>query len=300
MRIFVTGGTGNIGRPLCRELSSLGHLVVCLVRKRQKIDGCITLKGDLKKIDKLSNEVSNSAAIIHLACARTLARRTVAEEDILGTGMLLDSWKKGNFIFISSQSVYGVLKGSTREDAPYKPTYWYDMSKICNELQIGMEGQKGDRKAAISLRVPLYFGTGEKKYESQFLYYLYTCCLEKEAFVFESEEGLETYGSSFLGDQDSNSYIMKSLDLMASGQYNIASGYCTWKYIIEYFCKVIGKKPKYIIRKNVENEKEECRLSQCVSLLDLSRIIEATGYKPVQGIDELLENFIRMVHFRKS
>jgi nucleoside-diphosphate-sugar epimerase len=298
MRIFLTGATGNVGNQTVKMLVNEGHDVVCLVRKNIKIDSCKIVKGDLKKINrKIANEISDTDGIIHLASPRSFNREIVVLEDILGTASIIDNWEKGNFVYMSSQVVYGIPDGILTESSPIKPFCWYDIGKICNEYQLNVSGNNRSRKAAISLRMALLFGNGPRCKDRQFLYDVFRNCINNSTFIFRSEEGLETYGSSFLGERDCASFICKSLELEQSGGYNIASGFCTWKELIELICKKLNKKPNYKIKAECFAEKGECRMPQSISLMDISKFYKLTRFKPFQTLEELIEQYNEYVKF---
>jgi uncharacterized protein YbjT (DUF2867 family) len=69
MNVFVTGGTGYIGRPLIRSLLERGHKVKVLVRKGSEGKlprGTECVVGDALKIDSYTNEIHPADAFVHL------------------------------------------------------------------------------------------------------------------------------------------------------------------------------------------------------------------------------------------
>src|ERR1700736_3404037 len=69
MNVFITGGTGYIGRPLIRSLLDRGHKVKALVRKGSEgklSDGTECVVGDALKMDSYTNEISRSDTFVHL------------------------------------------------------------------------------------------------------------------------------------------------------------------------------------------------------------------------------------------
>lgn len=74
MRIFVTGGTGFIGRPLIRLLVEQGHCILVLTRSLhktnvQKIRSLQYIQGDLRHLQEIESAVKNfrPEIFIHLA-----------------------------------------------------------------------------------------------------------------------------------------------------------------------------------------------------------------------------------------
>ena len=68
MRIFVTGGTGFVGRTLCRVLTAHGHQLKCLVhRGSPPLDaGIEAVSGDLFDPGSLAARIAGVDAVIHL------------------------------------------------------------------------------------------------------------------------------------------------------------------------------------------------------------------------------------------
>jgi uncharacterized protein YbjT (DUF2867 family) len=69
MNVFITGGTGYIGRPLIRALLDRGHKVKALVRKGSEPklpQGTECVIGDALKMDSYTNEISPSETFVHL------------------------------------------------------------------------------------------------------------------------------------------------------------------------------------------------------------------------------------------
>ena len=71
MKVFVTGGTGFVGREVVSRLLTAGHKVRCLVRKgaESKLSQYEALElftGDVTEIDTLSGALEGCDAVIHL------------------------------------------------------------------------------------------------------------------------------------------------------------------------------------------------------------------------------------------
>jgi len=203
--------------------------VTALVRRRERLDGCRTVVGDLSEIHTCAGEIAAADAIVHLASPRSNRRDIVLLEDIIGTSRLLELWHRGNFVYLSSQTVYGVPRQRLTESLPLSGTCWYDLGKICNEGQVNVARQGVAVGAGVSLRLPLLFGHGPRRNDRQWLPQVYRHCLGGGVFLFDSEEGIETYGSSFIGEQDGARAVADALGITESGAYNIAGGFCTWR-----------------------------------------------------------------------
>jgi uncharacterized protein YbjT (DUF2867 family) len=69
MNVFVTGGTGYIGRPLIRALLDRGHSVNALVRKGSEAKvptSAACSAGDALKMDSYTNQITPTDTFVHL------------------------------------------------------------------------------------------------------------------------------------------------------------------------------------------------------------------------------------------
>ncbi|MHB1954782.1 MAG: NAD-dependent epimerase/dehydratase family protein [Sulfobacillus sp.] len=292
MRVFLTGATGNVGQPVLRELLKRNIEVTALVREPAKLSGCRTVVGQLADLAPVSDEISRTDAVIHLASPRDNALEPILRNDIRGMATLLESWRNGNFVYMSSQTVYGIPRQTLVESTPLSPVCWYDWGKICNEFQLRMAEKIGKRREAISLRMALLFGVGPRSGDRQFLSLVYEQCQKGRTFVFDSEEGLETYGSSFIGEEDLGRFVVDALFLKLSGPFNVSGGYCTWRSLIETINKYAGTRSAFLIRPDAKPGPGEFRMPQSRSYLDTRAFVSGTGAESRQSIDDLVRNFV--------
>lgn len=105
--ILVTGGTGTTGSFVIRELLDRGFSVRALVRPTsvRKLAGLNVeiVLGDLADADSLKKATEGVSGIVHAACTFT-----DSQVDQAGLRALLNGWKNGSFVLISSVDVYGV------------------------------------------------------------------------------------------------------------------------------------------------------------------------------------------------
>lgn len=77
MQVFVTGGTGLLGRNLVQALRWEGHKVKVLVRSMEKArqvlnDPAVSyVIGDMREVDRWAHELEGCAAVFHTAASRT-------------------------------------------------------------------------------------------------------------------------------------------------------------------------------------------------------------------------------------
>jgi NADH dehydrogenase len=83
MKILVTGGTGFVGRHLCRELKSRGHSVTALARQPSKGDlpgGVEKAMGDVTAYDSLLEPMAGKDAVVNLVALSPLFKPSGGDE----------------------------------------------------------------------------------------------------------------------------------------------------------------------------------------------------------------------------
>lgn len=292
-RIFITGASGNVGRPVAAELSRRGHEVVALVHENPCAPGSRSVTGSLSEAARYASEVASTDGVIHLASTMSVDRNIAIREDILGTGILLDNWRKGNFVYASSQTVYGIPQGPLTEAHPLSPMCWYDIAKVCCEEQLEITPPVPGRGAGVSLRIPPLFCPGKSGRGVRFLANIYAHCAKRHVFAFESEAALETAGTSFIGPEDLARAFADSLGFSAGGAYNISGGFCTWRSLIETMCEIGRLTPKFALLSGLPLRSHYVRMPQSRSYVDFSRFAAVSGFVPAQDLEELISDFVR-------
>ncbi len=151
--ILVIGGGGYIGAVLVPKLLKAGYQVKVYdlfiygedVFNDVKDNAKLTIvKGDVRDIKLLQNEIRGIDAIIHLACISNDPSYKLNSE--LSKSINFDCFEPGikaaksegvkRFIYISSSSVYGVKeKENVTEDLPLEPLTDYSKYKaLCEEI----------------------------------------------------------------------------------------------------------------------------------------------------------------------
>jgi nucleoside-diphosphate-sugar epimerase len=290
--VFLTGGTGYAGSYVRAELLRRGIPVTALARKLIDLPGCRTVVGELATLDRLADEIAQADAIVHLGCARSQDCDTVLRDDISGTALLIDAWRAGPFVFTSSPTIHGRPQEILTENSPTQIDTWYDMGKIANELQLRLAESKKNCGPSIRLRPGLVFATGERRYGDQYLGLFYLHCQLGSKFLFESEEGLETYGSSFIGGEDFGRAVADSLAIKVAGAYNVAGAFCTWRALIETINRYAGMHADFLIRPGAQPGPGEFRPPQSRTFLDVSALKAQIDFAPEQNLDELVRQFV--------
>jgi nucleoside-diphosphate-sugar epimerase len=291
-RVFMTGATGNSGSNVLAELTRRGHQVTALVRSPVEIEGCRTVVGSLSNLVALAGEIGAADAIVHLASPRSNTRDVVIQEDIKGTAQLIDSWRGGNFIYASSQTVYGIPRKPLSEGDPVEASCWYDIGKICNEQQLKIASSDGKAKIGVSLRMPVLLDSGPRRNDRQLLSLIYKQCRLNRTFLFDSEEGLETYGTVYIGGEDLGRAVADSFGIKQSGPYNLAGGFSTWREIVETVNKFAGTGADFAVRPGAVARPGEFRLPQSRSWLETGAFSSPTGFVAREALGELIERFV--------
>ncbi|MCB0120685.1 MAG: NAD-dependent epimerase/dehydratase family protein, partial [Caldilineaceae bacterium] len=99
--ILVTGATGMTGQYVVQELQRRGYTVRGLVRE-SSVDkanalGIAPVLGDLSDFASLHRAMADISGVVHVACTFT-----DSAIDLAAMGVLLDNWRQGPFVFISS------------------------------------------------------------------------------------------------------------------------------------------------------------------------------------------------------
>ncbi|MFD8084126.1 condensation domain-containing protein [Kitasatospora sp. NPDC059722] len=104
--VLVTGATGGVGAAVLQELMARGRPVRALVRPESAhlpaLDGVEVAEGDLADPDSLRRAVEGADAVIHAACTFT-----DHATDVAAMRALVDGWRGGPFVFVSSIDAYG-------------------------------------------------------------------------------------------------------------------------------------------------------------------------------------------------
>ena len=120
MRVFLTGGTGFIGRRVAELLRARGDDVVALVRTPSKAAplreaGCEIVEGDLANEAAIRKGVEGADAVIHAGADYRVGipkreREQLVDANVHGTERVLDAAVAagvGRIVYVSTGNVYG-------------------------------------------------------------------------------------------------------------------------------------------------------------------------------------------------
>jgi nucleoside-diphosphate-sugar epimerase len=166
--ILVTGGTGMLGRFVVLELQRRAQPVRVLARASSadhaRALGVEVIIGDLGDADSLRQAMRDVDGIVHAACTFRDPKT-----DISAMQILLESWNRGPFVFISSVDVYGAPKTTPiNEHHPLNADSAYGQAKVkCEQLLENTANIKGRTDFSI-LRPPHIWGPDRRSLEHVF------------------------------------------------------------------------------------------------------------------------------------
>ncbi len=132
MKIFVTGGTGFIGRAVVRKLIDRGYDVYALARSQKGAEsitalGAKVVPGDIKDVDALREGMIGSDAVFHIAGWYKLGARDWREAEeinVAGTRRVLElAYELGvpMIIYTSTVAVFGDTHGTMADESYHMP-----------------------------------------------------------------------------------------------------------------------------------------------------------------------------------
>ncbi|MFJ9456740.1 condensation domain-containing protein [Kitasatospora sp. NPDC101447] len=157
--VLLTGATGGVGAAVLQELIAQGRPVRVLVRPESAhlpaLDGAEVAEGDLADADSLRNAVEGVDAVIHSACTFT-----DHATDLAAMRALVDGWRGGPFVFVSSIDAYGRPEGTeVPEGAPSGTAVTpYGQAKLdCERVLFDAAAATG-RGPVTAVRAPIVWG----------------------------------------------------------------------------------------------------------------------------------------------
>ncbi len=163
MRIFLTGGTGYIGKVLVRRLAAEGHEVRALVRatsERGPLEaaGAALFVGDIRDRITMREGMSGADWVIHAAAEVAMegAAETFRGANVQGSENVASLASKlgvGRFLSVSSVAAFGGSPddGSPADEtmAPRDPPSIYSETKLAGEKAIREWAKRGLRVTTV-------------------------------------------------------------------------------------------------------------------------------------------------------
>lgn len=143
MKVFLTGGTGNIGQNVVMELINRGHEAVVLTRTIDRvpafkdIKGVTLVEGKMQDHELVFDSIKGCDGLIHIALGWGNDPVNMLDHDTRETAFLLDAAEQNgvkNFIYTSSTAATGDLGDGLDETCAYRPGDLYGSTKAASEV----------------------------------------------------------------------------------------------------------------------------------------------------------------------
>jgi dihydroflavonol-4-reductase len=129
MKIFITGGTGFIGRYFVERLLQTEHKLLCLARETSKLQflkdaGVDILIGDVTDKSSLQKGMEGCDCVVHLASSFVFwfpDNRVFHNVNVTGTRNVMESALEKDIskvVYVSTAAVYGNAEWPIREETP--------------------------------------------------------------------------------------------------------------------------------------------------------------------------------------
>ncbi|MEU9921761.1 NAD-dependent epimerase/dehydratase family protein [Streptomyces griseoluteus] len=174
MKVFLTGGSGYIGKATISALVAHGHTVEALARGDRAAEtvssvGATPVRGGLGDLGVLNAAAARAEAVVHLAQADTGA------EDLAAATAMQDGIGTGTYVHTGGAWVYGDTRGIADETAPWNPPGLVDWRKPVEDTVL-QRAQQGGRPVVVQPGL-LYGG------ENRLIDVFYTVPGKKAGFI---------------------------------------------------------------------------------------------------------------------
>ena len=251
-RIFITGGTGFIGRKLALKLANEGNDVVALIRSKGKAqdlqhDNISFVEGDLFNKGALEVGMHEAEEVYHLAAFASVWAKddTFSRVNIDGTLNILNAAKKKGVKKIVVTSTAGVIgpaiDGPVNEDTPRQVDFFtdYESTKYESELKIKEYVAEGQHVVIVNpTRVygpgPLNVSNSVTKLVKQYI---------AGQWKFMPGDGMST-GNYVYVDDVINGHILAMAKGRAGERYLLGGEDATYHDLFNTIAEIGGKKYK--------------------------------------------------------
>lgn len=300
-RIFVTGGAGFVGGPLCRLLKEGGHEVLVYDSlfngRRENVPGFELVQGDLRDQPLLKDTLAQFApdAVVHLAAIHFIPYcnahpAEAVDVNTRGTASLLEVLKSAppeRVIAISTAAVYAPADGPHREADPPGPIDIYGYSKLFAEGLLRLYHRETGR-AAVTVRLFNVYGLRDTN-----PHVLPDILDQVRAGKAEIELGNLAPKRDYIHTDDVAAGLASLLSFDAAGRYhcfNLGTGKeVSVTELVAAIAIRLGREIR--IRSTAARQR---KVERPHLLADISTIGRATGWKPrydlARGIDKTLRD----------
>lgn len=246
MEIFVTGGTGFIGRHVVGELKKRGHDLVVLSRRKHRESGIKLIKGDLSDLPRWGAQLKKfkPEAAVHLAWegipdfSYAQSVKNLSDGLALFSRLALVGCKK--VVAVGSGFEYGDRIGKVHETMNITPTNPFMAAKHSLHL-MGEQLAKENNMDFIWLRAFNVYGHGQRS--GSLIPYIINCITTKSPLRLKNP--LAQGDFVYVGDM-----ARAIADAIDRGRglktYNVSSGQLTpVKEIAKIVCEEMGVSREY-------------------------------------------------------
>ena len=247
-RLLVVGGSGFIGRHLCRIALARGYAVTSLSLSKQSSlpDGIMQLRGDLSDGTSLKQQFAGQAFEYIVNCGGYIDHRSffsggrnLIQAHFDGVQNLLDAVDRDGlkrFVQIGSSDEYGnatAPQSETKREAPISP---YSLAKTAATHFMQMLWRT-DRFPAVILRLFLVYGPGQN--DRRFLPQIIHGCLRDRRFPVS--EGGQLRDFTYVDDIVEGIFSAFDIPDVCGQVVNLATGIpVTIRSVIERVRSIIG------------------------------------------------------------
>jgi nucleoside-diphosphate-sugar epimerase len=287
--VLITGATGFLGANLVHLLAEEGEEVHCLVRTGRELSAPLAGHERIRvmRADLWDAQIPFCrGVVIHCAALRPPSRRLQWETNVLATQALsLQAVERDcHFIYISTQSVYGLENGlPASESEQPRPNTSYGRSKLAGE-RVVQAAYRGASPSWTALRlVRIYGKMGTARYEGVLAAFLDAARSGRPAAI----DGAGSFLMDFVHIRDACCAVVAARRAVSRlrGVYNVGSGGAV--SVLELARTVRTHCPEF------RWEMDDSRPSGRGMWLDTSRFHSATGWRPQvplrDGISEALQ-----------
>ncbi|MCL2182436.1 MAG: NAD(P)-dependent oxidoreductase [Chitinispirillia bacterium] len=143
MKIFITGGTGNIGQYVTLAAVDGGHEAVVLTRSPEKYPSMAKkaelVKGVITNYELMAECIKGCDAVMHIALGWGDEPVSMLTSDTAATVKLLEMSEKAGvkkFIYTSSTAAMGLMRPVMEESMANIPTDLYGSTKAASEAYV--------------------------------------------------------------------------------------------------------------------------------------------------------------------
>jgi len=299
-KIFITGGSGFIGRALIDHLLLNGFKIHCydLVKFNHSSKHFKFFKGNILEKEKINKAIRGCEIVIHLAASLGVLNTEqnnleCLDSNIFGTKNILEISVKNNikkFIFASSSEIYGEQKKfPISEKAEPKFKSIYGLSKITAESYVKSFYQKYKMKYNI-IRYFNVYGEGQRQ----------DFVISKFTRNIKQNKNLKVYGDgkqirSFCHVKDA---VAGTLEIIRRAKSNTT--YNVGNNLEPISMMKLAKKMVKISKKKIVIDKINFKNSDRIQereifkrIPDISKIIKDTKYKPKNTLESGIKSFYK-------